>query len=234
VPAYAIALPARALGVKAATAFIFLAMLTAIVATLTIFWLLVTLTGDDRLAAAGALFALCFGTVAAGQGEVYSLLHKSFMADSFLFLRRYQPAAAFPLFFIFCVLVWRMLTSKTARSSVLWATLSGFLFAILVFSYFYFWTAAAAWLTCVAAVWLAGHPDVWKRTLVSFSIIGGWATIAMVPYARLLSHRAVNTDAGQLLQISHAPDLFRISELIGVAILLTLVLVVARGRLAYK
>src|SRR5438128_10629725 len=142
IPAYAIALPARALGLSAATAFILLLALTAVLATLTIFWLLATLTGDDRLAAAGALLALCFGTLAAGQGEIFGLLHTSFTADSFLFLRRYQPAAAFPLFFMLCVLVWRMLTTKRVRSAFLWATLAGFLFAILVFSYFYLWTAA--------------------------------------------------------------------------------------------
>src|SRR6266566_7514335 len=40
IPAYAIALPARALGVSGPTAFILLLVLTAILATLTIFWLL--------------------------------------------------------------------------------------------------------------------------------------------------------------------------------------------------
>jgi len=234
IPAYAIALPARALGVAGPTAFILLLVLTAFLATLTIFWLLTTLTGDDRLAAAGALVALCFGTLAAGEGEIFGLLHTSFTADSFLFLRRYQPAAAFPLFFILCVLVWRMLTTKTVRSSLFWATLSGFLFAILIFSYFYLWTAAAAWLACVAVVWLAGHPRDWKRTVASFSLIGGWATVALVPYALLLSHRAVNTDAGQLLEISHAPDLFRISEFMGMAILLALVFGVTRRGISYN
>src|SRR6266550_175750 len=74
-PAYAIALPARALGVSAATAFIALLVLTGAGATLAIFWLLVTLTGDERLAAIGALAVLCFGTLAAGQGETFNLLH---------------------------------------------------------------------------------------------------------------------------------------------------------------
>ena len=234
IPAYAIALPARALGLSAATAFILLLALTAVLATLTIFWLLATLTGDDRLAAAGALLALCFGTLAAGQGEIFGLLHTSFTADSFLFLRRYQPAAAFPLFFMLCVLVWRMLTTKRVRSALLWATLAGFVFAILVFSYFYLWTAAAAWLACIAVVWLAGHPRDWKRTVACLSVIGGWAVVALVPYALLLSHRSVNTDAGQLLVISHARDLFRISELMAVAILLALVFIVARRGIAYN
>jgi hypothetical protein len=234
IPAYAVALPARALGVSAATAFIALLVLTAIGATLTISWLLTALTGDGRLGAAGALIVLCFGTVAAGQGEVAGLLHSSFVADSFLFLRRYQPAAAFPLFFVNCILLWRMLTSATFRRALLWATLSGLLFGILIFSYFYLWTAAAAWLACLAVLWLAGRPTEWKRTAACFAVIGGWATVALIPYAVLLSHRAANTDAGQLLVLSRAPDLFRIPELMGMAIVLALVAGVARGLVPYS
>src|SRR5205809_1328679 len=44
IPAYAIALPARAFGFPAATAFILLVIVTALLATLTIFWLLASLT----------------------------------------------------------------------------------------------------------------------------------------------------------------------------------------------
>jgi hypothetical protein len=233
IPAYAIALPARALGVSAATAFIALLVLTAAGTTLTIFWLLVTLTGDERLAAAGALAVLCFGTLAAGQGETFGLLHKPFAADSFLFLRRYQPSVAFPLFFVLCVFVWRMLTREKFRDAIAWANLSGALFAVLIFSYFYLWTAAAAWLACIAVLWLAAHPAEWRRIVTFFGVIGGWAAVVLVPYLLMLSHRAVNTDSGQLLDISHAPNLLRIPELMGMAVLLALVFIVARGRIAY-
>jgi hypothetical protein len=233
IPAYAIALPARALGISAASAFIALLVLTAAGATLTIFWLLVTITSDERLAAAGALAVLCFGTVGAGQGETFGLLHRPFAADSFLFLRRYQPAVAFPLFFVLCVFVWRMLTREKFRDAVAWANLSGALFAILIFSYFYLWTAAAAWLACIGLLWLVAHPAEWRRIVAFFGVIVGWAAVALVPYLLMLSHRAANTDSGQLLDISHAPDLLRIHELMGMAILLALVLIVARGRIAY-
>ena len=234
IPAYAIALPARALGVSAATAFIALLVLTAAGTTLTIFWLLVTLTGDERLAAAGALAVLCFGTLAAGQGETFGLLHRPFAADSFLFLRRYQPSVAFPLFFVLCVFVWRMLTREKFRDAVAWANLSGALFAVLIFSYFYLWTAAAAWLACIAVLWLAGHPAEWRRIAAFFGVIVGWAAVALVPYLLMLSHRATNTDSGQLLDISHTPSLFRIPELMGIAIGLTLLAGAARGIITCK
>jgi hypothetical protein len=234
IPAYAVALPARALGVSAATAFIALLVLTAAGATLTIFWLLVTLTGDERLAAAGALAILCFGTLAAGQGEILGLVHRSFAADSFLFLRRYQPSVAFPLFFVLCVFVWRMLTRKKFRDAIAWANLSGALFAVLIFSYFYLWTAAAAWLACIGLLWLAGHPAEWRRIVALFGVIGGWAAVALAPYLLMVSHRATNTDSGQLLDISHAPDLLRIPELMGIAIALTLLVGAARGIISWK
>jgi hypothetical protein len=233
-PAYAIALPARALGVSAATGFIALLVLTAAGATLAIFWLLVTLTGDERLAAVGALAVLCFGTLAAGQGETFNLLHRPFTADSFLFLRRYQPSFSFPLFFVLCVFVWRMLTREKFREAIAWANLSGALLAVLVFSYFYHWTAAAAWLACVGLLWLAGHPAEWRRVVALFGVIGGWAAVALVPYVLLVSQRSANTDTGQLLDLSHAPNLFRIPELMGLAIALTLLVGAARGIISFK
>src|SRR6185503_11931099 len=64
VPAYLVALPARALGLSASTAFIILIVLAAAAASLAIFWLLATLTGDSKSAAAGALLTLCFGALA--------------------------------------------------------------------------------------------------------------------------------------------------------------------------
>jgi hypothetical protein len=233
-PAYAVALPARVLGVSAATAFIALLAVTAVGATLAIFWLLVTLTGDERFAAAGALAILCFGTLAAAQGQTFELLHRSFITDSFPFLRRYQPAAAFPLFFVLCVFVWRMLTRENFRHSVVWANLSGALLAVLIFSYFYLWTAAAAWLVCIAILWLASHPAQWRRIALLFGLIGGWAAVALVPYLLLLSHRAANTDSGQLLDLSHAPSLLRTPEMIGVAVGLILLVGIARRRISAR
>src|SRR5205807_2875695 len=97
-PAYAIALPARVFHVSASTAFIFLIALAAIGSSLAIFWLIFSVSGDGRLAAAGVIIALCLGTLVATQGGVRTFLGTAPTYSFFPFLRRYQPAVPFPLF----------------------------------------------------------------------------------------------------------------------------------------
>src|SRR5215813_4104748 len=70
VPAYLIALPARALGLSAATAFVLLSPLSAGTTALAIFWLISIVTGNKRVSAAAAVIVLCLGTVVAGHGQV--------------------------------------------------------------------------------------------------------------------------------------------------------------------
>src|SRR5882672_6427916 len=60
-PAYVIALPARAFGISASTAFIVLIVLAALLASVSVFSLLHRVTDDVPLAAAGTLFVLCLG-----------------------------------------------------------------------------------------------------------------------------------------------------------------------------
>ncbi len=68
VPAYAIALPARVLGISASTAFIVLMGAAGLLASLSVWWLLTSIMGDGKFAAIGMLAVLCFGALAAGQG----------------------------------------------------------------------------------------------------------------------------------------------------------------------
>src|SRR2546423_2445122 len=63
-PPYVLALPARLLGLDASTMFIILAPLIAFASALALFWLLGMITGDERIAAAGVLVILCFGSLA--------------------------------------------------------------------------------------------------------------------------------------------------------------------------
>jgi hypothetical protein len=74
VPAYAIALPARALHLSTSAAFILLILLAAIASSVAIFWLVVGVTGDSKLAGVGAVFVLCLGTLMATQGGVRAFL----------------------------------------------------------------------------------------------------------------------------------------------------------------
>src|SRR5205807_9054842 len=185
VPAYMLALPARALGLTAPQVFMLLAPLMAFLTTLALFWLLTILTGDERLASVGALIVLCFGTLAAGQGAGRLLIGFRTWYDYFPFLRRYQPAPTFPLFFLFCACVWRALTCNL-RCARRYATLAGLLFALLVFSYFYLWTAAAAWLACLLILWLIARRTSVRELTTRLAPIITLALAALVPYGLLM------------------------------------------------
>ena len=228
-PAYAMATAARLSGASASTGFIVLLGVTGLLASLTAFWLFTSVTGDGRLAGAGVLFVLCFGTFAAGQGLGAALIGKDVMFVGLPFLRRYQPSAAFPLFFAFCALVWHMLTVEGGRAARACALTAGVTLGVLVFSYLYLWTAAAAWFACVAALWLYFRPGDRQRALEAITITSAMAAFALLPYTYFLSHRPASLDETQTMTMTRAPDLLRVPEMIG---LLTLILLVAgRARL---
>jgi hypothetical protein len=218
-PAYAIALPAKALGLSTATVFIWLIVIGAVTSSLAIFWLLATLTGDSRLAGAGVLFTLCFGALAAAQGAARLMLSGQRVHDMFSFLRRYQPSLVFPLFFVLCLLVWRALTAKSARSRVIFSLLAGILFSVLVFSYFFIWTAAAAWLAGLFLFWVLFRRDEIGRVLITGGIIGLFAAASVVPFFVMLSYRNRSMDQTQLLLFTHAPDFLYLPEIIGFVVL---------------
>src|SRR5258708_2190735 len=219
VPAYAIALPARALGLSTATIFIWLILIGAITSSLAIFWLLATLTGDSKLAGAGVLFTLCFGALAAAQGAARLILSGQRVHDMFSFLRRYQPSLAFPLFFVFCLLVWRALTSKSARSRVLFSLLAGALFSVMVFSYFFILTAAAPLPWGLIFFFGLFWRNEISRLLVTCGIVGIFAMASVVPFFLMLSHRNSSMDQTQLLLFTHAPDFLYPPEIIGFLVL---------------
>ena len=151
VPAYLIAGPARLLGVSTSTTFIVLVVVLAIFSVLALLLLIKEVTGSDTLASAGSIIILCLGTAVAYQGELRFWIEGRILMEYLPFLRRYQPGLAFPLFFVFCWLVWRSLNSGSTKRSVGYSAAAGGIFILLVFSYFYIWTAAAAWLGCT--VW---------------------------------------------------------------------------------
>ncbi len=221
-PAYAIALPAKAMGLSTATVFIWLIAIGAITSSLAIFYLLAALTGNSKLAGAGVLFTLCFGALAAAQGAARLMLAGQRVHDMFSFLRRYQPSLVFPLFFVFCLLVWRALTSKSPRARIIFSLLAGGLFAVLVFSYFFIWTAAAAWLAGLFLFWVMFRRNEIGRVLIAGGIIGIFAAASVIPFFVMLSHRNRSMDQTQLLILTHAPDFLYPPELIGFVVLATI------------
>src|SRR5215216_6040481 len=156
IPPMIIAWLARISGASASSAFIALMGVVGLLASLSLFWLLASILGDSRLAAISVLIVLCLGALAAGQGIVGTFLKADVKFLGMPFLRRYVPAFPFPLFFIFCGLIWRALTGRRATLKALSA---GVILAVLVFSYFYLWTAALAWLLCVGSLWLVIRRD---------------------------------------------------------------------------
>src|SRR5688572_3934383 len=101
-PPYVIGLVSRLLGFSGSTAFILLTPLLAFASSLAIFWLLTEITGNEKAAAIGVLLILLCGVLASA-----NLLVEDNYYAVFSFLRRYIPALPFPLFFVFCVFVWR-------------------------------------------------------------------------------------------------------------------------------
>jgi hypothetical protein len=229
IPAYAIALPARMMHISASTAFILLIVFCSIASSLAIFWLLSEIVGDGLAAAATVLIVLCLGTLTAGQGEALYMLRGLNDYDFFPYLRRYQPSLAFPLFFVFCACVRRSLAMAETRKSIRWALSAALVLIVLVFSYFYMWTAALAWLACLAVVSLAVRPRDWKQLSINLGIIGVVALAAVAAFFSLLAHRSNSMDSTQLLSHSHAPALFHAPEVLAYVVLAALAIALWRG-----
>ncbi|HEY0376209.1 MAG TPA: hypothetical protein VGC87_04560 [Pyrinomonadaceae bacterium] len=233
---YLLALPARALGLSAPTTFILLTAAVAFFSTLALFWLIRLVTGDENWAAAGALVVVCLGTFAILYAPLRSLagLDTTYTFEYFPFLRRYVPALPFPFFFVFCALVWRAVTSTEKRASLAAGLLAGATFGLLVFSYFYLWTAAAAWVMCFALLLLVARRESLWKTLAPFGPVALVALAALVPYALLLSRRAPTMDTVQLMAFTHAPDFSRSSIKLGLLVCLALALAAWRGRVEWR
>jgi len=108
IPPYVISFWARTFRSSASTAMIVLIAAAGFFASLSVIWLIDAVTNNYRLAAAGTFFVLCLGGLAAGS-PLYPTLP---------FLRRYQPAATFPLFFLFNFLLWYSLTGPLKRARI--------------------------------------------------------------------------------------------------------------------
>jgi hypothetical protein len=226
-PPLLIASIARVLHVSTAKAFIALTVLTAFASALAIFWLLSLTTGDDRIAAVGVLLVLFLSS----SNLVAEYLLRVGDSNNYLpFLRRYVPAAPFPFLFGYCALVYRMATAAGKRTAVLNALGAGCLFAVLVFSYVYHWTFALVWTFCLAAIWLIFRGD--RRQVVGrFLLLAVLMLLVLAPYLYLTSRLGSTTADVHFLAASHAPDLFRLPEIIGLLTLAVVALLIRRGGL---
>lgn len=228
-----LAVPARVLHLSSSRMMMASGAMGAFAATLAIFFLLVLLTGDSRLAAAGALAILCLGTLAAGEGAIYELTDRGVAYPYFPFLRRYLPAIPFPVFFLFCAALWRAVANPERRRRLVWPVVAVASFGFLVYSYFYLWTTAAAFLVCFAFSWVVSRPKG-ERNGASFAGIGLGCGLMAMPYFWLLSHRDQGVDDMSVLVRTHRPDFARIPEYIVLATFLVLALAILRRRFAWR
>ena len=210
-PAYAIALPARAFGLSASAAFIWLIVIAAIGSSLAIFWLLATLTSDSKSAAVGALLTLSFGALIGSD----CCWRANAFTEMLPFLRRYQPAAVFPLFFVFCLFIWRAVTRESSRARLIHSLAAGTLLSVMVFSYFFIWTAAVAWFACVAILWIIFRRDQFRRIAPTTIVISAFAIASIIGFLIMVMNRNPITDAGHLLVSTRRPDLLNQPEIIG-------------------
>lgn len=223
---YLAAIPARLLGLNASQTFTGLLAVAAFFTALAMFWLLAQITEDNRLAAIGTLLIMFGGALASGNGVIREFWGG--VAYPFLpFLRRYIPAVAFPFFFALFAFVWRALKSDFKSAKYFSAVAAGLCFGFLVFSYFYLWTTAAAFLFAMTLIWVIARPENWKANLRYLILTDAVALLFLIPYAYLLSNRAASTDAIQLLVLTRAPDLFRVPAVVCYVALLITALAVA-------
>jgi len=251
---YTIALPARVFGIPATWAMTISGALAAFLTALAIFWLLARFTRDSLFAMAGSLVVLAGGALFAGEGALGEITGWSYAYPYFPGFRRYIPAMAFPAFFLLVGLVWKVVGGQLSVVSgqatgdespradipasprlALFASILAFAaFAYTVFSYFYVWTTALAWVGCVGLVWLVVRPNGFVKDIKYLIGLGVGCLICLGPYAYLLSNRSHTMDDVQLLVRTHMPDLFRVPEIIGYAVLAAIAVAVSVKALDIK
>lgn len=232
---YAVAIPARILGLTASTAMWISGGIAAFVAGLALFWLIGRITDDSFYAMAGALIVICGGALAAGEGAIPEILYDGTAYPYFPGLRRYVPALPFAAFFILCGAIWSMLSTEELKKRIFYCILSSVCFAFIVYSYFFIWTATAAWLACITLVWLIVRPENWLKDFKAFLVLGITCLASLVPYALMLSNRSQDQDSGVMLLVyTRMPDLWRVPELIGYSVIGMLILAVVLKAIKLK
>lgn len=214
-PAYALAWPARVLGISVQRMFAILIVLVAVCAAAAIYGLIFSVSRDAQVSAVGSIFVLGFGSLS--YAPVVTRFQANGHAQYFPFLRGYQPSFAFPFFILFIIVVSSLLRTDDARKKIGFSLIGSASFLLLLFSYFYLWTAALAWLALVAILWLVARNDP-RKNVIALAIFGAIATVGFILYWQLLSHRASSTDAFQVVNLNHRPDFLRASEIIGLAV----------------
>lgn len=232
IPAYVIALFARLVGASTSSAFIALLGIAGLLTSLALFWLFNSLTGDRNFAAFAILFVLCFGALAGGHGVVGLLSTSQSKFLGLPFLRRYEPAAPIPLFFVFITLIWQALTTQKKRTANLKALVAGAILSVLIFSYFYLWTAAAAWVVCFGCLWITLRRSEARTTIRLLVIAAVPVMFALTLYLSLIASLPQDLTKAVVYTYTRRPDLIRIPEIIGYLTLVFLLVIALRRKIS--
>jgi len=218
-PAYLVAVPARIFGLSVSQAMPLVSFVSAFLAAIALFWLIVSITEDALFAFVGTLTVMFGSALVVGIGAINGFYENGAAYPFFPFLRRYIPSLAFPFMFAFFACLWNGLRSETKRKRAIYSALASLCFAALVFSYFYVWTAAGAVLFGLMLFVLLFRSENWRADFLFLAITGAFCGFALVPYALLLANRNETMDKAQLLVLTHRADLLRTVEVIGYIVL---------------
>ncbi len=232
-PAVAIA---KLTGGSISTTMILLGVVAAVLSALAVFWLVYLFTESAPAAFAGTVSVLFLGAIAAGQG---SLLQTFFpesvhFPHALIFLRRAVPATAFPALFLFFVFTYKIFAAQNKRAAALATVFAVLAFAFTVYSYFYFWTTALAWLVGLVALQALFCRENLRKHANALAFLLTGTTLALAPYFLSLLTRSSDVDASLSLIRTREPDLFRIPEIISYATIALILLFVRRERLSLK
>ncbi len=223
---YTIAIPARLFGIGTPWAMTVAGGLAGFLAALAAFWFIGRFTGDHWFAMVGALATFALGALAAGEGALPEILFDGFSYPYFPGFRRYIPALTMPAFFAMVGFLWMYLSNGARR--LLYGSLATVCFAYCVYSYFYTWTTAFAFLACLFIAWIMERPETFRSDIKALGILSAaWAAV-LLPYGYLLSQRADTLDHVQLLVHTRMPDLNRMPEWIALATLFLIVIGLVR------
>jgi hypothetical protein len=201
-------------------------VLSAFLTALALFWLIVAFTDDEALSFALTLMVLIFAAFAVGIGAIGNFTEGGVAYPFFPMMRRPIPSLAFPIFFAFLGCVWNGLKSN-GRNRIAYMVTAAVCFTLLVFSYFYLWTAAAAVMAGLVVFFglLAGEDRTRDlRFLLSTGLLG---LFSLAPYAWLLAGRNKMADKAQLLVFTRQPDLTRGVEILGIVVIVAAALALA-------
>ncbi|HXG85936.1 MAG TPA: hypothetical protein VNI84_18085 [Pyrinomonadaceae bacterium] len=220
---YPIAIPARLLGMNSSAAMIAFNAVVGFLAGLALFWLFFILFDGAFMAFVGTVAVYSCGMLIAGQGSLINWISPEsiYYTIAFPFARRAVPGIGFPALFLFFGFVWKFVSAQTRRTRIYSVGGAFFSFAFLVYSYFYLWTAAAGWLGGLILLWLIFRFEDWRKTTVPLAAAGLLFCTALVPYFILMANRSTAMDSVLLLEFTRRPDLFRLPEIIGFAVLAT-------------